>query len=58
MTTVSKDEANLISWFVGQVNLIESINGKKISKLELTYDSAGETGVSLEYAETKEEVKA
>ena len=48
---VTPEEANLITWMLSQVQLLESRTGKKISTLELAYDGeTGGTGIDLQYS--------
>jgi len=48
MKTITREEANLTTWLLGQVNLVESQTGRKVEALELTYDGAtGGTGINL-----------
>ncbi|EHU1449490.1 hypothetical protein A1Z81_RS09810 [Acinetobacter baumannii] len=48
MKTITREEANLTTWLLGQVSLVESQTGRKVEKLELTYDAVtGENGINL-----------
>ncbi|EMB2321423.1 hypothetical protein ACN1NW_000380 [Acinetobacter baumannii] len=48
MKTITREEANLTTWLLGQVNLVESQTGRKVQTLELTYDgTTGGTGINL-----------
>ncbi|MBF6813639.1 hypothetical protein HN283_14015 [Acinetobacter baumannii] len=48
MKTITREEANLTTWLLGQVGLVESQTGRKVEKLELTYDGiTGENGINL-----------
>lgn len=46
--TISLVEANLITWFNGQVSMIEHQSGKKIEKLSLSIDSVAGDGIQIE----------
>ena len=46
--TISMQEANLISWFNGQISVIESqSNGLRVEKLSLTIDRAVSDDISI-----------
>lgn len=51
--TISMQEANLISWFNGQISVIESqSNGMRVEKLSLSIDRAqsDDITIQLQYA--------
>lgn len=51
--TISMQEANLISWFNGQISVIESqSNGLRVEKLTLSIDRVASDDISilLQYA--------
>lgn len=46
--TISLTEANLIAWFNGQVNMIESQSGKAVEKLSLSIDRVAGNDIQIE----------
>mgnify|MGYP006961556337 FL=1 len=55
--TISMQEANLISWFNGQINVIESQSkGLRVEKLTLSVDRTVSNDISilLQYAPVEE----
>lgn len=51
--TISMQEANLISWFNGQISVIEGqSNGLRVEKLTLSIDreASGDISILLQYA--------
>lgn len=46
--TISLAEANLITWFNGQVSMIENQSGKKVKKLSLSIDRVADDGIQIE----------
>ncbi|WP_151708793.1 hypothetical protein [Acinetobacter brisouii] len=47
MKVITRQEANLTTWLLSQVSLLESQTGKSIQSLELTYSPEGGVGVDL-----------
>lgn len=45
--TISLQEANLISWFNGQISVIEQQSGKRVDKLTLSVDRAVSNDISI-----------
>lgn len=46
--TITGMEAQLITWFQGQVNLVESNTGQRVEKLMLAVDRAQGDSVTIE----------
>lgn len=46
--TISITEANLISWFNGQISLIEQQSGHSVEKLTLSVDRATSNDIIIE----------
>lgn len=45
--TISLQEANLISWFSGQLSVLEQQSGKRVDKLTLSIDRAVSNDISI-----------
>ena len=45
--TISLQEANLISWFNGQLSVLEQQSGKRVDKLTLSIDRAVSNDISI-----------
>ena len=45
--TISLQEANLISWFNGQLSVLEQQSGKRVDKLTLSVDLAVSNDISI-----------
>lgn len=45
--TISMQEANLISWFNGQINVVEQQSGKRVEKLMLSIDRTESNDISI-----------
>lgn len=45
--TISLQEANLISWFNGQLSVLEQQSGKRVDKLTLSIDRAVGNDISI-----------
>ena len=45
--TISLQEANLISWFNGQLSVLEQQSGKRVDKLTLSVDRAVSNDISI-----------
>lgn len=45
--TISLQEANLISWFNGQLSVLEQQSGKRVDKLTLSIDRTVSNDISI-----------
>lgn len=45
--TISLQEANLISWFNGQLSVLEQQSGKRVDKLMLSVDRSVSNDISI-----------
>lgn len=45
--TISMTEANLISWFNGQINVVESQTGQKVQSLILSVDRTSSNDIQI-----------
>lgn len=55
LKTITREEANLTTWLLSQVALLEQ-NGKKVATLELVYDGInGGTGINLAFETSVED---
>lgn len=45
--TISMQEANLISWFNGQISVLEQQSGKRVDKLMLSVDRTVSNDISI-----------
>lgn len=45
--TISMTEANLISWFNGQINVVESQTGQKVQSLMLSVDRTASNDIQI-----------
>lgn len=45
--TISLQEANLISWFNGQLSVLEQQSGKRVEKLTLSIDRTVSNDISI-----------
>lgn len=50
LKTITREEGNLTTWLQNQIALLEQQSGKKISILELKYESSGVgTEINLQF---------
>lgn len=45
--TISMTEANLIAWFNGQINVVESQTGQKVQSLILSVDRTSSNDIQI-----------
>lgn len=50
MKVITRQEADLTTWLLSQVSLLESRTGKQIQHLELAYSPTDGVGVELTFA--------
>lgn len=47
---ITREEANLTTWLLGQISLLEQQSGKKVTALDLAYEGqSGGTGINLQF---------
>ncbi|WP_171194810.1 hypothetical protein [Acinetobacter sp. A47] len=51
---ITREEANLTTWLLGQISLLEQQSGKKVTALDLSYEGqSGGTGINLQFEATE-----